>query len=469
MKRFRLLAIALWGLAASPLVAEGTVVKGRLLDTAESIAAFRQAAGPGKWRRPFADQPFHLELLPEGRSWAGQSDAEGRFSIDTGLSGLPAGARMVVRCERRGETLFSRSFVPGATEAELYLSETTDDPENVTCEILALYDLTGTGDELRFRVRLDVSFENASGFLYVGRKRGSRWREIFRLAVPPDAEVVESSGPFPGLDWKRSDDGKWVVIDEPLPGMLDQALLEKQGQTWGWRLTYLTRASQYMSATFQVPVRCDRLVLAARKDAIKILPAPELASPLTFPTDPLTKEPASFDVYTLNREHARLERGHRLVLGIEVSSSAIGQVSFRALKWHIGFLLVSLVGILLGMILSPRKPAVDLALAGLSRDELLDRVAGLDRRFEAGKIQEGEYERYREALLGIIGEELEAAESAGARPSPSPSPVAESAAVRSLVHRIREIDRGATSPETIQERAHLLESLYNALGEESGK
>ena len=474
------------GLLCAPLglCAETVVLKGQILDANASAEAFR--SGPGvargfEWFVPLADQPFEVALLPAPSggvsTWSVQSDGAGNFELDTGLTSLPPEARLVATCERGKRHLFSPSFLPQAKGVTLFLYETTDAADAVNCDMWVVHDLVDRGEEKLFRVRVVVSFTNTSNHLYVGSKRpGDPWRHIFRLPVPQGATILENSGPFAGVLWRPSADGRSMVIDEPLPGFSDLAVGLKEERRRYWSLEYVVPAHRSMSATYAFPVTCSRLAVYGAKDEVKVVPTSELATPVAVPKDPITSAAKPFNAYGLKTDKegrgVPLEAGSSLVVALELNAASLGVVSLRALKWHAGFVLVCLVAMLLGMILSPRKPPEEAVLAGLSRDQLLDRIAQLDVRFKARKIKETEYRRYREALVGIAAEDLQAASEASGQAAPAAAPTASGSSpnVEGLITRIRELDGdGAVTPQAVQERAHLLEALYKVLNGESSR
>lgn len=483
--RMALVPVALFPVAL--LAADGgstVVLEGRILDAEASTQAFHSGMNQGEqWFVPIADRVIEVAWRAGGGSWTATTDAEGRFRIDTGRASLPPEALFVAQVEERGEMLYSPSISfssSGGSSTDVFVYPTTDREDRVSCELQVAHDIVGEGEEARLRVRLRLNLDNFDPALYVGEKRGSRWREVFKVAAPRDAEVVVNHGPVPGLRWKRSEDGRWFVIDEPVAGFPDLAVSLRSSRERGrgrpsWDLTYVYPARQTSGFTFRFPVRCERFLVFAEKDRMEVASPTDLSPPMAMPRDPFTRESRSFDAYGLRGgSSASVEAGDMIVYVLGVDNAAIGEVSERAVKWHGGFVVVSLVAILLGFLLAPRRAPAEV-LGGLGQAEVLDRIAALDKRFEQGKVPEREYRRYREALVEIAAEELQAGErggtaqgetAAGAAGGPAQSP-----AVAGLLGRLRELDRGteSPSPEMIQERAHLLEALYKRLDEESSR
>ena len=124
------------------------------------------------------------------------------------------------------------------------------------------------------------------------------------------------------------------------------------------------------------------------------------------------------------------------------------------------------LAVLLGLSLGPRGPSPDALLESLSGEQILDRIAELDARFERKEIGQEEYRRYREPLVELALEEIgeEGQKEAALRPALLPS------SAREILRRIGEMEQnGTASPERISERAHLLEALAKELLRELGR
>jgi hypothetical protein len=137
-----------------------------------------------------------------------------------------------------------------------------------------------------------------------------------------------------------------------------------------------------------------------------------------------------------------------------------------------GFVLLVVLSILLGLALGGKGRPPDALFADLSGEEVLDRIAELDRRHARGQFSETDYQRYREVLIELAAEELgeEAAVVARGKAGEKPPLTLVSPAVREILARIDEIDRnGAGDPSRIAERAHLLEALAKTLSRETPK
>jgi hypothetical protein len=143
---------------------------------------------------------------------------------------------------------------------------------------------------------------------------------------------------------------------------------------------------------------------------------------------------------------------------------AIGEMSEDALFWHGGTIAVILLGILAGIALGrSRAPAI--SLEGLTGSQsspgILDQIASIDALRASGGIAEGKYQRQRDVLVELAAGELES----GKAGSESGAPAAIfSTNTRKVLARIAELDEKTEAGiEDVQERAHLLESLYKSL------
>ena len=87
-----------------------------------------------------------------------------------------------------------------------------------------------------------VEFWNGGDSLYIGSIRNGA-REVYRLPIPAGAILGENRGVAPGTKWKRSSDGKYLVIDEPVIGLADLVAVRHQPGTRGWMVEYLVPAS----------------------------------------------------------------------------------------------------------------------------------------------------------------------------------------------------------------------------------
>ncbi|HLU49373.1 MAG TPA: hypothetical protein VK116_14855, partial [Planctomycetota bacterium] len=333
--------------------------------------------------------------------------------------------------------------------------------------------------EQLLRVRVAVQFFQLTPHLYIGSRHGSVHREIFRLPIPEGAQILENSGPMPGLQWKTSSDGRWFVIDEPVPGFADQAHILRERRSWRWSVSYAIPAKQLQAFTFRFPTQVGSAVLFANKahGAMNLVSTGMLDRPRPIDRDPLTGDTGvAYDAYAVSKNAGT--PGSELVFALEIDNAALEQVSHRAIKWHGGFMIIALVGILLGLILGARRPKERASLIGLGPDELLDRLVALDRRFEEGRIRERDYKAYREALVEMIAAELPEEQggvtaSANGKSKALPAPNASAlvpARAGAILAEIRAIEaKGDGDPALAAERSRLLEALAKSLEEVEGR
>ena len=90
--------------------------------------------------------------------------------------------------------------------------------------------------------------------MYVGRRAGSSWREVWRVPLPLDANIVLNRGPdqaVPG--WTVSGDRRWLILDSPIPGLAD---VERFGRG-GWEVHYVVPARQQLVQSYPVSFALD--------------------------------------------------------------------------------------------------------------------------------------------------------------------------------------------------------------------
>jgi hypothetical protein len=243
------------------------------------------------------------------------------------------------------------------------------------------------------------------------------------------------------------------------------------GRRSGWQVTYTLPPRQTLVQEFPIPFPLEPQCFAAwcvHEDMA--LTSPQLdARSVQASDDPAAGAKRQFEIIFSNKE---TEPG-KVVVGLTTDNLVLGQVSRGAARWVGGFVLVVLGAVALGLALGRKGPAAEEVLRGLSGDEVLDRIADLDGRWERKEIREREYRRWRGALVALAAEELAEAPGPAAERSPEGRGGARlpvlPAAARGLIERIEAIDRaGAPDPRTIAERAHLLEALLKALPRADG-
>ncbi|MBI4604769.1 MAG: hypothetical protein HY721_22635 [Planctomycetes bacterium] len=464
-------------LSASRDLAAGPVLKGRVFDGEASSRAVVEARRHGQTYDPalktaFAGKEVTVDLLdPAGggkaaRSWTATTDESGAFSVDTGLGQWPEKALLVARADLgglRGHSVYLRA---SEESQDVHLYPATENAARVSVERIAVaYDIEKPGGTPSLRVRVRVSFGNWGGDLYVGKRSVGAHREVWRVPFPQGAAITANTGPYPGLPgWSLSADGRWLVIDTPIPGILD---FDRQGP---FEVHYLVPPRQRFIQTYKIPVDADgqRFTAWCQHGEMKLTSEALQSSDTHGYPDPFTQqEDRKYDVLFRSEP---LPAGETVALVLTTDNVAIGQpVSLGALKWVGGFILVCVLAMLAGLALGPKGPPPEAVLGSLSGEEVLDRIADLDARFGRGKISERDYHRFREPLLELAAEELHAA--AGAPPGTVPAAAGGlPKGARDILRRIDEIERdGITDPARIAERAHLLEALLRALRGEGSR
>ena len=175
--------------------------------------------------------------------------------------------------------------------------------------------------------------------------------------------------------------------------------------------------------------------------------------------NPLDATAQSYAVYG-PRPDATLGAGSTLVVPIQISDMAVGQVSEKALLWHGGTISVILLAVLLGLALG-RKSSGQAGLLQMENLDSLDQIAQLDYLHSTGKIAEKEYHRRRQVLLEIAAGELEK-ESPARAPAPGLSQ-----STRGCLQGLRDFDSNPDAAvKAGQDRADLLERLLKSLGKD---
>jgi hypothetical protein len=412
-----------------------------------------------------------------GRSWTVTPAEGGAFTLDTGLDALAGTAYFVASAPGPGgRTLYSPFFRPGA-DLVVNLYPITEDSARVSGTLHVAYDLiteqgSGKDDKDRkaegIRIRAGLNLRNDGADMYVGRRAGSSWREVWRLPFPRDAKLVLNKGPdgeMPG--WTVSGDGRWLILDSPVPGLSE---LNTAGFTWQAEFVVPPRQNLFQEYPVSLPLEPNRFVLWWEAEVIEVA-GPDFAppAPRTYP-DPFTSDDRR--KYEATGGKGPFPAGRTAGVVVTVDNVPLNQVSRQAVKWVGGFILAVVLSILLGLACGRKRPAPDVLFAGLSGEEVLDRIADLDRRFDRREIREDDYRRHREVLVELAAEELGTGEEGvAARPKAGDTTVLGRGLaphVQDILRRIDEIERnGAVDPARIAERAHLLEALAKALPREA--
>jgi hypothetical protein len=470
-------ACILWA-AAAPRVEAGMAITGTLYDGEASARPILDAIRQGQQfspalKVPLAGQELTIELVDTadgglgpgkaGRSWKTSTDGSGAFSVDTGLDRWPEKPLLVARVEREGRKLFSPYLkaAPGAQDVHVY--PLTEGSGNISAEVKLAYDIPKSGETKSLRIRVGVRLMNRGGEMYVGRKSGSPWREIWRVPMPEGATIVSQSGPFPGVDgWRPAADGKALIFDTPVPGVCD---FETLREFWVVELLVPPRQVFIQSCPVPLPVAAQSFTAWCDQGDMS-LSSPQLTNKdsRVLP-DPFSGEERNQEVVFSSEP---LKMGIPVAVVLNIDNVAIGQpISLNAFKWVGGFVLACVLSLLLGLALGPKGTTAEALLESLSGEELLDRVADLDARFARGEIAERDYKRLREPLVSLAAEEV-----FGSQPAPAGNgaTAAIPQGAREILRRIDEIEKSRKMDAALAaERAHLLEALARALPREASR
>ena len=426
-----------------------------------------------------AGREIEIRALRPGaeKSWKTTTSPDGGFRVETSLASSGEASPFVALVDVDGRWLFTGSFHPEEKKPlEVFAYPAGEDPERVRTIAKIVHSIEKKEGGFRYlKVQFRVEFLNGGDSIYIGQKSGDGSREVYRIPIPAAAERLETEGPVPGTRWKKSPDGRFLIIDEPVQGFAD--LLARGHQPGvdgpGWLVEYRLPATNLFTLTYPQTLRPlsrqegqgDGFLVFVQEGDMKIEPTVSSLQKFNTPvkTNPLDQTSKSFDVYG-TRPDAAPEAGALLRVPIELSDMAIGEVSEDALFWHGGTIAVILLGILAGIALG-RSHAPAISLEGLtgaqSSPGILDQIASIDALRVSGGIAEGEYQRQREVLVELAAGELES----GKAGSESGAPAARfSTNTRKVLARIAELDeKTEAGVEDVQERAHLLEGLYKSL------
>ncbi len=451
----------------------GVPIQGRVFDGEATLRVLFDARQKGQNFDPALKVPVSGKeisiLVYEGlndkspqaapnRTWKATSDAAGAIQLDTGLEKWPQGAYFVARCELEGSVVYSPFLQPSAAGTDIHLYPTTDDAQQMNVKAQVAYDVFGTGGQKSIRVRFGLRILNQSGALYVGQRTLSGAREIWRIPLPEDAKIIVNTGPYKDIPgWKTTLDGHHLVLDVPIPSVLDFDL-----QKDFWEVHYVIPARQRLVQSFSIPVNLEKqsFLVWCTHEAMSLDSRQLEGRHSELLPDPFTGEKRNQDViFSTDPTQA----GTQATVVLTVDNVAVGQlISTRAATWVGGFVMVCVLGILLGLALGPRELTADALLAGLSGEEVLDRLAQLDLRRSRGELSDKEHQRLREPLLELAMEESTGGTASSGGPPPLPSTNLDG--VRPILEQIDRLEKGGLKdPARISERAHLLEALAKAL------
>jgi|GEM_PF-1682483 len=455
------------------LVLEGRIYDGPASNSKVRAEGFRSTA----WKVPVADREIEIRALRPGaeKSWKTTTSPDGSFRIETSLSNSREAEPFVALVDVDGRQFFTGSFnLEEKKPLEVFVYPAGEDPEKVRTIAKVVHSIEKEGGRHYLKVQFRVEFLNGGDSIYIGQKSRDGSREVYRIPIPAGAVLGLNEGPVPGTRWKKSPDGRFLVIDEPVQGFAD--LLARGHQPGvdgpGWLVEYRLPATNLFALTYPQPLRPlsrqegqgDGFLVFVQEGGMKIESAVSSLQKFndTVKTNPLDQTSKSFEVY--GARAAAPEAGALLRVPIELSDMAIGEVSEDALFWHGGTIAVILLGILAGIALGrSRTPAI--SLEGLTGDQsspgILDQIASIDALRASGGIAEGEYQRQREVLVELAAGELESGKAGPESGAPAAS---FSTNTRKVLARISELDEKTEAGiEDVQERAHLLEGLYKSL------
>ena len=286
---------------------------------------------------------------------------------------------------------------------------------------------------------------------------------LFLMSYPLDlAPMTRAEGQMDGF-LVFTQEGDMNIKSEEAPEEDPDARLSGASQGLLRRLTELESGAASGVEAFRERTRLlDELFASLRGDmgsqGMKIDPTISKLQKFNnlVEKNPLDGASQSYAVYG-PRPEAPLAAGSSLVVPIQISDIAVGQISEKALLWHGGTIAVLLLAVLLGLAFGRSNSG----LAGLSQMEnldTLDQIAQLDYLQSTGKIAEKEHHRRRKALLEVAAEELEKDSPAG------PGAAALSQSTRKCLEDLRQFDAGPDAAiEAGLDRADLLEGLLKSL------
>ena len=511
-------AIILWILSAGSLDARTVKISGFILDGAASSSALMRsklAAGDKSWQTPLAGQEVQVRALGDlDKSWTTKTGEDGAFEIDTGLAAIPENTPFVIVADSGGPKMFSRSFDPHEKGARLFVAPAGAATSKMNTETIVIHDMKvvrdDEGDETQrfLRVQIRVVFYNFDSTIYIGEEKGGV-REVCRIPLPPGATIVRNEGFAPGAGARLSGSGKFLIFDDPVPGLSDFAMLRQSGKPGPtWTVEYLVPPTKFFSLEYPVSIspaelRFDEFNRPASEPGFRVYvlkdgiekqededegeedkkgkKGMQVHSTDLKRFDPVSKNPidgrkVQYNTYVPAKIAAKnaYNSGDKFLVPLELSDVARGVISRKALFWHGGTMIVCLFGIVLGLTLGRKGPPPETILEeGLSSEQIIEKIAELDRRYEGGEIRKEEYERFRESLVAVAADEVGGAAGNVASEAGAPPPLASEDVIPSvlvsdrakdLLTKIEDLDaREDLSAEEIQQRAHLLEALFKTV------
>lgn len=432
---------------------------------------------------PFSDQKVTVELVALGQhagetpgrvfgTWTVDTDAQGNFSLETGLPSVSPDQAFLARAADAGAQLFS-PFFTAAEAQEVILYRTSSDSSRLFAQSEVFYDYVKATEQAdaKIRVQFRITMGNFSEYAYVGEQHLGGQREILRIPLPSGAEIVENSAPGPAR-WVRSPEGNALIINTPVAGLA--------GLFSTWKVSYDVPAQQEFVQIYRMPfatrpggfgTRCVHDDMALESAQLRDF-GPSAISPAAPPEEqpPVRRPPpgVTYDRHQLERE---IGPNSDIQIKLTVDNAPIGQVSRSSTIWVALFLLSFLVAILAGLSFGKRGSlSLEERFGDLGGDELLDRIVDLDESLAQKKIKEADYRSERDALMKLVAEEFGGADAA---PASSKATAVFSAGilsveVRDLLRQADELEEKAKSDTgAVAQRAHVLEALAKALPREA--
>ncbi len=506
------LLVVVASLSASHAFAQpgASEIRGRLLDGAASSGNIRPEVlrdPAAKWQIPLAAQKVEFRALGGSNgSWVVESDGDGRFTFDPVASGVPDDVTCAAFAEVGGRRLYSPSFDPRAADPRIFLYPVGADPtgvQTVTTVVHTIEKRKSPNSEMQrwLKVAIRVELWNWGRDLFIGAKKAGG-REILRVPLPPGARVEKNTGFVEGTRGRYSPDGRFLIWDEPVPGLADLVEGRRAGVSRSvWDIEYLVRPTPLYTLEYPLdlaPAERQRGVelggfrVYAVHDDMKIsdtevgdqqrgedgprssmkIDATHLELAREVTEHPLDGTSAHLDVYVPRGPSLVAADGLRrpVLVPVQISDSARGAISRKALFWHGGTVFIGITAIFLGLLFGRKRLPAEAVLDGLTSEQILDRIADLDERHERREISDSDYRRYRESLVTIAAEEISGESERPEGPVINPVVEATSARGPSLGERtyevLREIDEldqaDLPSGELVRRRAHLLEALYKS-------
>lgn len=252
MATMKYLSLILAGCLAQGALHGALVIEGVLYDGPASTAKLRvEGLSSSTWKTPVAQANARIRLLEPGaeRAWPLSTNAQGAFRIETDLPETTAGP-FVVAVTLGDREYFTGSF--GATpgkKIEVFAYPPGEDKSRVRTITKLVHTIEQSGNIYHLKVQCMVEFWNGGDSLFVGPRK-DEGREVYRLPIPAGAVITKNEGMAPGTKWKKTSDGKFLVIDEPVMGLADLVAVRHEPGTRGWLVEYRVPATNLFHMSY---------------------------------------------------------------------------------------------------------------------------------------------------------------------------------------------------------------------------